>query len=463
MADVGPRPETFCPSCGEILPQLERMARLIDSKDDVIMDQAGRIRGLHTVIAQMKGEQLEGTPRDPLSTDARRVFEYWRGKVAPKAREFTDDRFVKVCARLRAGHTVADIKRAIDGAALKPYVVGGGRRSATGRADERHVDLELICRKEAKLLAFIAIADAADEDREHRDLVPAGRLTAWQDRMDSPGVLARLEELRGWKPDVVRSLGLGLDGSRVVFPIRDATGHLVGICRYQPNPARRGSRPKLVAEGSRELFPAPETVDASTVWLVEGEPDAVACRSVGFPAVAVPGVAKWEDGWARRFGEFERVVICFDCDEQGRTAADQRMAEIGSVTRATTVDLDPGRDDGHDIGEVLLTLGEGAAAHLTSLTAKRGGTSILPFEQRNGGRPFDEVIRALEDRGLTVRHRGSGAAQCQCPTHDDREPSLTVTEADDGRVLLHCHAGCATDRIVEELGMGLADLFAEGA
>jgi len=28
-----------------------------------------------------------------------------------------------------------------------------------------------------------------------------------------------------------------------------------------------------------------------------------------------------------------------------------------------------------------------------------------------------------------------------CPAHDDREPSLSVSEADDRRVLLHCHAG----------------------
>jgi hypothetical protein len=46
-----------------------------------------------------------------------------------------------------------------------------------------------------------------------------------------------------------------------------------------------------------------------------------------------------------------------------------------------------------------------------------------------------------------------------CPAHDDRNPSLSVTVASDGRVLLNCHAGCKTEDIVKALGLTLADLF----
>jgi len=47
----------------------------------------------------------------------------------------------------------------------------------------------------------------------------------------------------------------------------------------------------------------------------------------------------------------------------------------------------------------------------------------------------------------------------RCPAHDDKTPSLSVSEGHDGRALLHCHAGCATSDIVAALGFGLRGLF----
>lgn len=46
-----------------------------------------------------------------------------------------------------------------------------------------------------------------------------------------------------------------------------------------------------------------------------------------------------------------------------------------------------------------------------------------------------------------------------CPTHDDRNPSLSVQEGEDGRVLIHCHAGCDTRDVVAAVGMEMSDLF----
>jgi hypothetical protein len=52
----------------------------------------------------------------------------------------------------------------------------------------------------------------------------------------------------------------------------------------------------LVAKDTpRQLFPPPETLPAdATVYVVEGEPDAVAMRSLGLAAVAVPGAQAGE-------------------------------------------------------------------------------------------------------------------------------------------------------------------------
>jgi hypothetical protein len=46
-----------------------------------------------------------------------------------------------------------------------------------------------------------------------------------------------------------------------------------------------------------------------------------------------------------------------------------------------------------------------------------------------------------------------------CPAHNDRRPSLGVREADDGRVLLYCRAGCETSAILDSIGATWTDLF----
>jgi hypothetical protein len=54
----------------------------------------------------------------------------------------------------------------------------------------------------------------------------------------------------------------------------------------------------------------------------------------------------------------------------------------------------------------------------------------------------------------------------ECPAHEDRRPSLTVSRGDDGKWLLFCFAGCRTEAILSAAGLAWADLFpvrSEGA
>lgn len=67
---------------------------------------------------------------------------------------------------------------------------------------------------------------------------------------------------------------------------------------------------------------------------------------------------------------------------------------------------------------------------------------------------LDEVLRHLK----SARKSGSQWAAL-CPAHDDSSPSLAISEGDDGRVLLHCHAGCDTKDVVRHLGLSMADLM----
>jgi hypothetical protein len=64
----------------------------------------------------------------------------------------------------------------------------------------------------------------------------------------------------------------------------------------------------------------------------------------------------------------------------------------------------------------------------------------------------------LLSRFDAVRSTGSGHS-ARCPVHDDRVSSLSISQGDDGRALIHCHAGCALDDICLTLGITLSDLF----
>ena len=53
-------------------------------------------------------------------------------------------------------------------------------------------------------------------------------------------------------------------------------------------------------------------------------------------------------------------------------------------------------------------------------------------------------------RALGGRKVGSNW-MARCPAHDDRDPSLSVQNAGDGKVLVHCHAGCDQTRVIAAL------------
>jgi hypothetical protein len=70
---------------------------------------------------------------------------------------------------------------------------------------------------------------------------------------------------------------------------------------------------------------------------------------------------------------------------------------------------------------------------------------------------FENVL----DR-LNVSSRNGEKAMSYCPAHDDRtNPSLSL-KAENGRLLLHCFAGCKPEDIVSKVGLGMQELFAEG-
>jgi hypothetical protein len=57
-----------------------------------------------------------------------------------------------------------------------------------------------------------------------------------------------------------------------------------------------------------------------------------------------------------------------------------------------------------------------------------------------------------------AQRSGNGYA-AKCPAHEDNRASLSIGQADDGKLLVHCHAGCEASAIVAALGLHLSDLM----
>ncbi|MEQ9453829.1 MAG: DUF3987 domain-containing protein [Phycisphaeraceae bacterium] len=74
-------------------------------------------------------------------------------------------------------------------------------------------------------------------------------------------------------------------------------------------------------------------------------------------------------------------------------------------------------------------------------------------------KPLEKVLEALNQHNCRPKRSGKGY-KAHCPAHNDKNPSLSITEGDDGKVLIKCHAGCKTEDVVAELGLQMSDLYA---
>ncbi|GGA75566.1 hypothetical protein GCM10011521_12160 [Arenimonas soli] len=69
-------------------------------------------------------------------------------------------------------------------------------------------------------------------------------------------------------------------------------------------------------------------------------------------------------------------------------------------------------------------------------------------------------IQHVLDR-LDGVQRSGGGWRARCPACEGRSRKLSISEADEGRVLLHCFGGCDAAAVIQAVGLTLADLFPE--
>ena len=194
-------------------------------------------------------------------------------------------------------------------------------------------------------------------------------MSAALDLQNEPGILHALRVQRGWHPKALEMLDVGWDGSRLTLPVRDAEGKIHDFLRYDP--LTKNGRKILAGKGKSRLpWPAPESVETSVLFIVEGEGTAISMLSVGLRAVSLPGSLRgssnvqsfgrwqgvgWHRAWVKRFAKFRQIVLLPDCDGPGRAlmGAVRYDLEKGGC-KVALVDLGPKTHDGSDVADMLL-------------------------------------------------------------------------------------------------------------
>lgn len=72
---------------------------------------------------------------------------------------------------------------------------------------------------------------------------------------------------------------------------------------------------------------------------------------------------------------------------------------------------------------------------------------------------LEDILHLLyKATGFNPERRGNSWQAC-CPSHKDKNPSLSVRQAENGTILFCCHAGCNLEEICAALGIKIRDLF----
>lgn len=146
--------------------------------------------------------------------------------------------------------------------------------------------------------------------------------------------------------------GDGEYAGRLAIPYITADGSVVDM-RFrsltQEGP-KYLSKPGAVSR----LFNVKDLLTSSdTIYLTEGEIDAMTLHQIGIPAVGIPGANQHQRHWRLLFEDFDQIRVICDGDQAGRDFGKRMAAEVENVT---VIHL----DDGLDVNEIYTSGGDEA-------------------------------------------------------------------------------------------------------
>lgn len=249
---------------------------------------------------------------------------------------------------------------------------------------------------------------------------------------------------------VIEIFTLGTEGNRITIPVKNIAGDVIDVRKYLPPSERKKKSDRKVigladADGSPKIYPFEvsdlltlkrhydgveriedveylgrleplepiynQIVSWNTLFLVEGELDALALISNGFLAITnTCGAGTWNDDFARTIAEMKiATVICMDADESGEKGAILRAESLGNERVDTFVLKWPDTvSSGHDVTDEIKTNGiEGFLSHVELATPFRDVISLAEVTAEDVSWLFEPYI-ALGKVSLVEGHPGIG-------------------------------------------------------
>mgnify|MGYP001426057280 CR=1 FL=1 len=68
---------------------------------------------------------------------------------------------------------------------------------------------------------------------------------------------------------------------------------------------------------------------------------------------------------------------------------------------------------------------------------------------------LEQIIQRFDIK----RRHSNNSYQVKCPAHEDNQASLTISQDENNKILLYCHAGCNSENILHKVGLSISDLF----
>ncbi|MEJ5385314.1 MAG: AAA family ATPase [Fimbriimonadales bacterium] len=159
-------------------------------------------------------------------------------------------------------------------------------------------------------------------------------------------------DAKGLNALLLREWGLIECERGVAIPYLDADGNQVAT-RYRH--ALEGENRFSWARGNRPcmygLWNLPLWDDSETVYLCEGETDALTLWHAGMPALGIPGASVWREAWWEPLKRFARICIIPDADAAGR----QLLEKLGHTCplelqeRVRVLELPEGVKDANEL------------------------------------------------------------------------------------------------------------------